>query len=644
MRLNKSVFAFLTTFCFVCASSVYAQNAGDDIKKKRALYKTAREHLTKGRWRTYLNHKQQLRAYPLLAYLEYEEIISDKQAQGSIRKLKRFIENYPRFPHLPKVQTFLVEALYVNQNWEDIIRYTDQQFMPCLHLAATSRVNQDNSKLRELALVLWDGGDELDDRCVGILRSTGFDFYANPELVWRRIQAVIAKGKRRNKWQVVSSLRGYLDASRRATLDIWLKIRRNTRQIDASFAKLGNLPHHCELMTYALIHYPQEHAAEGYKRYKKYARKCRFSLQQQTDIVYHLGLKLVLNDEKAGLKVMFSLNPRLMNEQQHEWRARSAIKFADWRKLLTIIGDFPPALANEAAWLFWHGYALTKLGRRGTEYYERAAQQRDFYGFYAAEKTKLRKKIDNKPADITAGKDILQSASFLRFVELRALGEEHGAQIEWRNMLSYASKAQRLSLAGFAYEQQDYYLTLRSFAAASYWDDLQRRYPMPYRPLVEAAGRANNLNPALIYAIIRTESAYQANARSGAGAVGLMQVLPSTARATARRYQYRRTLTLTNPSVSIDIGSLYLRQLFERYQDNVVLVLASYNAGPGAVNSWLPERGSQPAIEWLETIPYGETRKYVRSVLFARIIFGWRMGRGDFSFNRFMRDVEFRYN
>lgn len=631
---------------FFFALLVYTQPAAANSVEQRATYKAAWGHLNKGNWRSYLHHKQQLRDYPLLAYLEYEEIIRERQRQESLTELKGFLAQYPHFPSSSRIKTFLVEALYAKQDWAELVLHTDRQFMPCMHLAAANQMKHEHEALRDLAQVIWNRSTTLDTRCIGILRSAGFDFYTDADLVWHRIGIIVEHGKGRAKWQLVSSLRGYLDLPRRKSLDVWLKIRRAPRQIGRYFAQLNASPHACEVIAYALSHYPQDHAAEGYQWYQRYARKCRFTPQQQTDIGYHLGLQFILNGEKTGLKVMFSLNPKFMRAEQHAWRARSAIKFADWRKLVAILDGFPPALADESDWLFWRGYALEKLGRqnRAAEHYDRAAQQRNFYGFYAAERRSLRKKFDNTPADIEAGKAILRSAPFRRFVELRALGEVGKAHMEWTNLLRLTTNAQRLALAGFAYKQQEYYLAIRAFAEAGYWDDLQRRYPMPYRPLVEAAARANNLNPALIYAIMRTESAYQTNARSSAGAVGLMQVLPSTARGLARRYNYEGSLALTKPDVSIDIGSLYLRRLFDRYQDNVVLVLASYNAGPGAVNSWLPDKRPRPAIEWLETIPYGETRKYVRSVLFSRAIFGWRMGDNHFPLARFMPDIKRRYD
>ncbi len=643
----RCIFIFLTLFFLFIGHLMATEKvmaAEKDFEKERRIYKETRDHLRKKQWRQYLNHKQQLRHYPLFAYLEYEEILKEDAVRRSAPKLRSFIESYPYFPYLAKVRRMLAEELHRLENWQEVLSRTDPAFMPCLHFASVAKLKQsDREELRKRALQIWNSGKELDGRCVKILRENGFDFYSDPTLVWQRV--VLALENR--KWGLARSLRHYLSDSQKATLDILLKIRHNTRQIKRYASLLKNLPHHCDLITYALTHYPDAHVVEGYKDYKTYARKCKLSPLQHTQIRYYLGLHLTLNGESEGLAAMLSLEPQfLLDDKQHEWRVRSAIKFSDWKNLLKIMDSFPPDLAQESAWLFWKGYALSKLGKQqeAAMYYESASDSRDFYGFLAAEIRGKNKKIEHRPANTQIGVSIMQSRPFLRFMEFVYLGQRGNAYKEWSNMLDHASKNQILALAGFAHEQHNYYLAIRAFSEAEYWDDLQRRYPLPYSSLVKNTARANNLNPALLYAIMRTESSYRPEVRSRAGAVGLLQVLPSTAREVKRRYNYAQPLRLINPKVSLDIGGLYLRQLFDTYQGHLVLTIASYNAGPTAVKSWLPERGSKPAIEWIETIPYGETRKYVRRVLYSWVIFEWRLGKVEtVSLHHSMRDINYRY-
>ena len=160
----------------------------------------------------------------------------------------------------------------------------------------------------------------------------------------------------------------------------------------------------------------------------------------------------------------------------------------------------------------------------------KAAQDRSFYGFYAAEEAGVRRSFGHQLAMPHNGDGVMHSPSFFRYLELRRLGRHRQAISEWFSMLNNMDYEQLLFLANVAYVLDDYYLTIVTFTRARYWDDLLRRFPIPYRELVETAAAKSHLSPALIYAIIRTESSFRPSVRSRAGAVGLMQLIPSTAR------------------------------------------------------------------------------------------------------------------
>jgi soluble lytic murein transglycosylase len=144
-------------------------------------------------------------------------------------------------------------------------------------------------------------------------------------------------------------------------------------------------------------------------------------------------------------------------------------------------------------------------------------------------------------------------------------------------------------------------------------------FPIRYDEQLLAAAREDGLDPALVAALILQESSYDAAALSRAGARGLMQVMPATGRRIARDkgVRFKRT-ALVDPETSLDFGTHYLRQMSERYQGAVEKVLAAYNAGPHRVDAWTFARGEQTPEEFIETIPFTETRGYVMIVLANR--------------------------
>jgi soluble lytic murein transglycosylase-like protein len=156
----------------------------------------------------------------------------------------------------------------------------------------------------------------------------------------------------------------------------------------------------------------------------------------------------------------------------------------------------------------------------------------------------------------------------------------------------------------------------------------QGPFPRPYEDLVRTHAAAQGLEPGLLWAIIRQESAFQTDALSRAGARGLMQIMPRTARRIAARLEepHRETL-LDDPAHSLRYGAWYLRQLLDKYRWQVPLAVAAYNAGPRNVSRWLDARGVLPLDAFLEEIPFVETRRYVRKVISAARAYAQALGR-----------------
>ena len=159
------------------------------------------------------------------------------------------------------------------------------------------------------------------------------------------------------------------------------------------------------------------------------------------------------------------------------------------------------------------------------------------------------------------------------------------------------------------------------------YDDLAIRYPLPWQEQFESFSNDARIDPTWAYGVARSESLFMRDVRSSAGAIGLMQLMPGTGRLVAKkiRLPYSGLATLTDPASNIRLGTSYLGQMAERFDDNPVLATAAYNAGPRRDDQWLPDQGSEDARAWIENIPFNETRNYVKRVLAAQTIFQWRM-------------------
>jgi soluble lytic murein transglycosylase len=182
-----------------------------------------------------------------------------------------------------------------------------------------------------------------------------------------------------------------------------------------------------------------------------------------------------------------------------------------------------------------------------------------------------------------------------------------------------AKLAQRLGLDNLA---------IQTAAKAGYWDDLSLRFPLGFNGPVLQAAQSQQVDPALVYALVRRESAFDPNVGSPAGALGLMQLMPATGALMARQRgeALPSANALLEPGRNLRFGTAYLRGLLERFGNHFALAAAAYNAGPNRVERWLPKGLPMPADLWVETIPYSETRQYVAAVLANVVVYQVRLG------------------
>ena len=146
-------------------------------------------------------------------------------------------------------------------------------------------------------------------------------------------------------------------------------------------------------------------------------------------------------------------------------------------------------------------------------------------------------------------------------------------------------------------------------------------YPLAHADRIADAARAAGIPASLLFGLIRQESVFTEDAKSRAGALGLMQVMPSTGRALFRREKGKGRPDLADPTANLRLGARYLRQLLDTFPGDTAAALAAYNAGPGRVRAWKKASGLAPEDEFLESIPFSETRLYVKRVLFFQSVY-----------------------
>lgn len=306
-----------------------------------------------------------------------------------------------------------------------------------------------------------------------------------------------------------------------------------------------------------------------------------------------------------------------------EQRIRRAVIEQDWDKVLHWVNRLPQGEQHSARWRYWRARALAEQGDDDSQMYlQLAANERSFWGFLAAQTLGKPYSLNDQPApaDTPAAGDHQQRA--LRRIEALIAIDEHSlARDEWLYMLRHSDSTSLQTLANEALQRGWYHFSVETALFSGQRNVLDWRFPAALQSHFEQLGAQLELDPWLLMALSRRESAFNPHARSPVGATGLMQLMPATAKQVAR--QIGMTLdgneALHDPDTNLRLGGQYLADLLQRYNGNRVLALAAYNAGPHRVDRWLDGR-ELPFDVFIESIPFYETREYVQAVLAYRVI------------------------
>ena len=309
----------------------------------------------------------------------------------------------------------------------------------------------------------------------------------------------------------------------------------------------------------------------------------------------------------------------------HGWRVRQALRQQNWSAVKHQIEQMPDHIQQQNTWRYWQARALEILGKKtqALTLYQALAGERDFHGFLAAEHIGKPYALQSRSAQVAESEfdELLQHPAVIRAQELYLLGREREARGEWSLAMRGLTKRQRVVAAIFAHRLVWHDRAINTAAKAGYTDDLALRFPKVFVKSIKAEAERWSLDREWILSIGRRESTFRSDARSQVGALGVMQIMPNTGRHIARRLQEKwHADLLLDAEHNIRWGVAYLQELSDLFDDHTVLATAAYNAGPRNVQRWLP-KVDMPADVWIETIPFKETRRYVRAILAYLMIY-----------------------
>jgi soluble lytic murein transglycosylase len=349
----------------------------------------------------------------------------------------------------------------------------------------------------------------------------------------------------------------------------------------------------------------------------------RFPAEERAFVWGHIGLQGALRHDPDTLSWYARAGAGGANgdmtDYQLEWKARAALRAGDWKTLIAAV-DAMVKENHDSPWRYWKARALKATGREAEALalLKPLSQEYLFYGQMALED--LGGKVTVPPVGHTPTaaeiQTIAQIPSVRRALALYALNARPEATREWSWTIRNFDDRQLLAAAEVAKRADVPDRVINTAEKTTALHDFRLRYHAPHRELLKTHAARNGLDEAWVMGLIRQESRFIPDIQSSAGAKGLMQLMPATAQWVAGKMGLKgwRWATVTDVDTNLSLGTYYLRHVYDYLDGSAALATAAYNAGPGRARGWRPER-TMEAAAWAETIPFNETRHYVKLVM-----------------------------
>ena len=332
-----------------------------------------------------------------------------------------------------------------------------------------------------------------------------------------------------------------------------------------------------------------------------------------------IGWQAALRHMPEALGWYLNAGATPLSDEVAQWKVRAALRAHDWAVVRSAIETLPPVLAADPAWVYWLGRAYRAGGRvdEANQLFVRISGKPNFYSNLANDELGL--PITPPARAVPPAADEMERATanpgFQRSLALFRLTMRTEGVREWNWSLRGMNDRELLAAAELARQAGVYDRAIAAADRTVSEHDYSLRYLSPFSPQVRPAARKQSLDEAWVYGLMRQESRFVTVARSSVGASGLMQLMPATARWVANKIGLKdfRPGQVNDIETNVLLGTSYMRMVLEDLDNHPVLASAAYNAGPGRARRWRADRPLEAAI-YAETIPFNETRDYVKKV------------------------------
>mgnify|MGYP005812016919 CR=1 FL=1 len=573
-----------------------------------------------------------LQRYVLYPYVQSARLEQALRAAGQNvpatldERVAAFLREQQGTPAVRDLRRAWLLSLAARLRWETYLDFhehaTDDAALRCHGFAARIALGREQG-LTGQVVQAWLTPRSVPEceRAFAWLESTG---QLDTERIVQRVRLALEAGNASFARQIA----GRLPAATAAPLLQWAALLENPqRELDALIAAPQRTVER-EALLAGWNKYARANRDGARQRLPRLVQARQLDRKAASPLALALALALSWDRHAESLAWFARVEDADFDDTAREWQVRAALWAGDWKLAARGISAMSDTARRSARWRYWAARAAAQDGddAGARRLYESLLPDDNYYSGMAAARLQ-RPAVPNLkvlPADATLLTSLERQPPFLRARELLLAELADKALAEWRfghEQLPGTVRPQAIHLAS---RWGWYHQAVAVATSEQVFFDYGLLYPHPFDAQVQAASKLSGVPEPVIYGVIRQESLYRSDAVSSADARGLMQMLPETARRTARQWNRPAPTpqALFDPEVNVTLGAAHLKDLLTRFNGQLPLALAAYNAGPGAAQRWLPAAPMDPDI-WIENIPYNETRNYVQRIHWHTVVFGW---------------------
>ncbi|MGR5064229.1 murein transglycosylase [Photobacterium sp. DNB22_13_2] len=619
---NVKVFSGLVLFVGLLLSPLMRAST---LEQQREWYEQAQVSLEEKDEAAYETLRGKLDDYPLTPYLDYREFIQTLYAK-SPTEVEAFIEQYAALPFSTTVKDRYLTHLATTERWQDFVDVQPlpprSQVLRCHYYYAQSKLGNKDVAWQG-AKALWLTGKSTHDECDPLLNIWQKAGKRTDALILDRMLLVYTEGNRARLNYLNKQLGAKSKQSGKSVVDLYDK-----PQGVAAFSKRSKVtPLNQNLTVLAYKKLVRSDTKEAVKQYDKTVQGQHLEEAKRQSLADYTASRLMATDDEPLQKWRDKVLAKTSNVSLLERRIRQAMREDKWNEVELWVNRLPDKAKQSTRWTFWQARLAERDGNKelATEKYTQILGQRDFYSAAAA--TVLGKPITYpvKTADDVQAEIKEYAQTLARVKELIAVDKLLAANREWHYLLRGVDNDQIVALAAYAATNKWHHLAVQATISGQLWDYIELRFPVAHKWWFDFFSKKRELPVTTMMALARQESALNIEAISPVGARGLMQLMPATAKETAKKLgrNYEGKSSLFDPGVNIRLGSGYLKMMLEQYDNNRIFAFAAYNAGPSRVTRW--RKGTDGRLDvyaFIEAIPFNETRGYVQNILMFEIYYG----------------------